>query len=1005
MGGALVVTAAGGGITLGATEVGGTATIATTGAPADIVLARGLTAADTVRLTSTRDILAPFVRSGGDLFVTAARDVAGVDPGVAPALTAGEGRMLALSVGGALRLGALTGGGVTLSAGSLDILSVDAGTATVDLRATAGDLTIGGPVRGGDVTLMATGATTLGDVMASGALTLQGGTALSFGDVSGAGVAATSGGALTGDTVASSAGATLVAAGALTLGSATAAGDLALRSTGGELRVAGAVRGAAVTIAASGQVGLDDAAATGALSIASGAGLTFGDVSGAGVALSSAGALTGGTVSSGAGATIAAAGPLTLSTLRTGAGAATLTSGGDATLGAASVAGDLSLTAAGAAGLPGVVAATGRYQVRGSTVSLGAARQSGAAGVSIVADRGAITGAAGLTLAGGPVSLDAAGAIALAGTAVEASGAALGLRSGGAITLGTVAAGSIVSVRPDGTSADALAHTGALTLESATLDRLGVTLTGGELSAGTLTIAGAGAIEAGAVSVDGARAGSLTLTATGAVGGRGGGRTTLATTAGDLSATAGGAVRIATAASAGALSIVGETVDAGGALSAARAALVRARTALTAASATAGGDLTLEAGGDVQLGEGRAGGAALVDAGGVLRLGRIAAGPSLTLRGVDAELTGVQSAGAVRVENRAAATRTLRLGDTATADGFRLSGGEVGLFESDTLSLDGGTGAVEIGTLAFDADAGRRGVDILGTGAISVTGAVSGVGRPFRIGGNAASATAGASALTVVATSTGGGRLLFAGADLELRGDRIAVGLAPGFLDLLGGADAAERAEVLTASGASSLFNAGLGGGTYAADAPTTVSARSLTVRYGQFALFQNTGAPGQSSGVVLGDPAAPVRPALRLFPTGAQGSDIFALFGTVNGIGGTPAALLGPDVLATGAANLAGTRVNGCLVGSGGGCLRTVVVQPRLQVFDQSREDVFGIAEDLLLPFDPVIGGANEELLVGLDGIGADVVPPPSTLPATPPLTIEKAPSPPVVGTIGIRP
>ena len=48
----------------------------------------------------------------------------------------------------------------------------------------------------------------------------------------------------------------------------------------------------------------------------------------------------------------------------------------------------------------------------------------------------------------------------------------------------------------------------------------------------------------------------------------------------------------------------------------------------------------------------------------------------------------------------------------------------------------------------------------------------------MRIGGDADMGSAGT--LNVVATSDGGGRLLMEGADLELRADRIAVGLGTG---------------------------------------------------------------------------------------------------------------------------------------------------------------------------------------------------------------------------------
>ena len=205
---------------------------------------------------------------------------------------------------------------------------------------------------------------------------------------------------------------------------------------------------------------------------------------------------------------------------------------------------------------------------------------------------------------------------------------------------------------------------------------------------------------------------------------------------------------------------------------------------------------------------------------------------------------------------------------------------------------------------------------------------------------------------------------------MELRGTSIAAGLTSGFLTSLDAGDAASAATMVN-NPASALYNAGLGGGFYDANAGTLVAARSLTVRYSDYALFQNTALPGQTAGVVLGSAASPAKPALVLAP-GGGGRDSFALFGTINGIGHTAAALLGPDSVSITGANPATTRINGCLVGSGGGCLTSITIQPTLQVFRQTRSDVFGAAEDLTVPFDPLIGGANEALLTGLELSGS---------------------------------
>jgi len=69
----------------------------------------------------------------------------------------------------------------------------------------------------------------------------------------------------------------------------------------------------------------------------------------------------------------------------------------------------------------------------------------------------------------------------------------------------------------------------------------------------------------------------------------------------------------------------------------------------------------------------------------------------------------------------------------------------------------------------------------------------------------------------------------------------------------------------------------------------------------------------------------------------------------------------------------LANSRINGCLARSGAGCLTTIVIQPTLQVFNWNSEAVFGIRQDVSLPFSPIIGGNNEELLGGLPALAPE--------------------------------
>ena len=45
-------------------------------------------------------------------------------------------------------------------------------------------------------------------------------------------------------------------------------------------------------------------------------------------------------------------------------------------------------------------------------------------------------------------------------------------------------------------------------------------------------------------------------------------------------------------------------------------------------------------------------------------------------------------------------------------------------------------------------------------------------------------------------------------------------------------------------------------------------------------------------------------------------------------------------------------------------------MIQPVLQTFDWSSEDVFGVLQDVATPFDPGVGGNNEDLLSGLPAL-----------------------------------
>ena len=902
----------------------GAASLSTTDTGAAVLLLEGLSANDAVTVSAGGNIFAPFIRSlNGTLTVSAPNgNVTGFN-GTDIDLSAGLGKAFSLTVGGTLQLGDIGGGPTSITASAITVRSIHADDFAVSLDATNGDLTVSGPVVAGDTSLTATGMTNLQSVAASGTLTLSGGTGLGFTDVSGTIVTASSGGAINGTS----------------------------------------------------------ARATKALS-ATGASLSLGQAD--------------------------ADGALTLSA-----------TGGDAVLNNLSAGKDATISATGRAAVNGDVEAGGGYSVTGASVTLGdhAVTQRAAGPIAITAMTDDIDGADGLTLvntnadgaATPAITLDSAGAIALAGSTLQ-TGGALGLRAGAGETvmLGRVEAASVGGF--DGkTAGGTFAHAGSTTIGDIFTGAIDIALSSGDLKTGAVNASGAvtlaaaaGAIATDAIEgasidltadgalsatslvaanaatlagsdirVDTVRAGSVDIQTAGALTGHTGERASLASTIGNVTVASGDAM-LGAIDSAGALSLDGGAIDASGKLAASRDLLVKARAALTAAEATAGGTLSLTSGADLSLGTGQAGGAATIDAGGLASLGAFSAGPSIAIRANDAALTGTVRAISVTFQNGAAATSVLRLGDGTATGGFRLSNAEVALVNADAVRFDQGAGDMQIGALAFGADTGRRTVDLLTTGAIAVDGTVTGggLGRVFRIGGSATDGAA--SDIRVTATSAAGGRLLFNDADLDLRGDRIAVGLAPGFLDGLTPGEAG-RAQALAYinDGNSALYNAGLGGGFYDPAATTIVSAHTLNVRFADFALFQNTGVPGRFSGAVLGGtPAMPVMPALSVTTTGTPGNTAFAIFGTINGVGDASAALLGPGAINIDPGLLPTSRINGCLAGSGTGCLTTIVIQPVLQIFDWSSEDVFGVAQDVSTPFDPAVGGNNEELLTGLPAL-----------------------------------
>jgi hypothetical protein len=220
------------------------------------------------------------------------------------------------------------------------------------------------------------------------------------------------------------------------------------------------------------------------------------------------------------------------------------------------------------------------------------------------------------------------------------------------------------------------------------------------------------------------------------------------------------------------------------------------------------------------------------------------------------------------------------------------------------------------------------------------------------------------------------------GVDVDLRADRIGVGQDAAFLATLGltpGGTPASQDVVETqyiANGASTLYVADNLGGAGAYSSPTLIRADSLTVRYSDYALFQNTGGAAANAGAEIASLANPSAPALFLAGPNPPDAGGFAIFGTINGVPDSAAAVLGDQVITLQAIDRLTARVNGCIIGSGSGCIASTTSQPPLPPLNAFRGDIFSTQGDLSIPFDPVVGTNNESLFGDVGSFGLSDLP-----------------------------
>jgi len=638
------------------------------------------------------------------------------------------------------------------------------------------------------------------------------------------------------------------------------------------------------------------------------------------------------------------------------------------------------------------------------------ARQGEVSADRIEGARGVTVGAAGRARIG----------VATAGTDLAIASGTLvadALAAGGRTTLMTT--GGLAATAVDaGGDVSLVANAGTIAADRIRSRAGSVTITGGgDLggvagasgpaigAAGDVRVTAGGAARAAGVDAGGTvaiRAGSAAL---GSVVARGGDIAVVATdgalalaraaTPGGVVLTSGGTTAVTGAVGAGgayridAAGIVLGSADAAPRQSARDATLI-ARTGTVAllgdATLATAGAATITAtgaGGGVSFAPGStltAGGEAAITTSGTAALGSVtAAGVRLTA--ADAQLARPVTAPRITVVNGAPAGIT-RLGDSPAGNEaefalaqprFDLSASELALLRAPTVTIASGARDAMLGTLALAADTGATRFAVTGARRIDVLGRVTAPGstpaRTVSLGGEGEGARA--ATIRIAATQADGGRLLLDGAALRLSADRIGAGLDRDFLQPIGvtaasGLTPDQVSRTYVARANSTLYDASAAGAAPYAD-PVLLRTGTLVIGYRDYALFQNTGRSGDQRGVAIGSaaagPAGPGGPTLTLASAGSA-PNAFALFGTVDGIASSAAALLGPERVATGEdVSPAASRINGCVIGSAAGCLTSSVAQPTINLFDTSRAEVVRTADDLSQPFEPLIATNNESL------------------------------------------
>ena len=349
----------------------------------------------------------------------------------------------------------------------------------------------------------------------------------------------------------------------------------------------------------------------------------------------------------------------------------------------------------------------------------------------------------------------------------------------------------------------------------------------------------------------------------------------------------------------------------------------------------------------------------------------------------DLDILGGITGAQVSITNRSGGNAVTVLGDASAPGAFTLTEAELNRINAPIVNIDSLDQNLLVGNVAFDNEIGSTRINLLGTARVDVVGEIdaSGVNRTLQIGGTTGAASPTdpatlASIIRIAPMSSGGGRIILGSGSLDLRGAKIGVGLDDGFLSPLGLiAGGSPVSTAIVQEDWIGNFNSTLYGipGGYAD--PVVISAGSITVTYTDYALFQNTAGKGLPSGVNADN--------LFIVSSGDDGNG-FELFGRIDQVGGVGAAFLVKPTTVS----LGNSRINGCLILTGGGCGGTPgdptidTVDPSVPPGGNDGDDLFGAVgdqfaqqdlistdEDQAFSFDSLVGTNNEGLL-GVMGV-----------------------------------